>query len=210
MQVAHPPTGNGHIALPAREPAYDINRVQDAMRALLAALGVPADSETGRNTPRRAAAALLELLTPEPFELTTFPNAESHDGLVLVRDITFRSLCAHHLLPFVGIAHIGYVPGDHRVVGLSKLARTVQTQAARLQVQEDLTQQIADWLEGHLQARGVTVVVEAEHLCMSLRGARSPEASTVTLAARGVLRDDPVLRAELRDLLAVRGRRWSP
>ncbi|WP_395110616.1 GTP cyclohydrolase I [Actinomadura sp. SCN-SB] len=210
MQVAHPYTGNGRLPLPVGESAFDIARAQRAVTELLAALGVPADSEVARNTPRRAAAALIELLTSEPFELTTFPNAENHDGLVVVRDVVFRSLCAHHLLPFVGTAHIGYVPAEHRVAGLSKLARTVAVQAARLQVQEELTQQIATQLEAHLQARGVAVLVVAEHLCMSLRGARSPKASTVTLAVRGVLRDDPALRAEFRDLLSTQSGGWSP
>jgi GTP cyclohydrolase IA len=206
VQVAHPPSGNGHFSLPVPEP--DVDRAQRAVAELLAALGVPSDSEVARNTPARTAATLVELLTPEPFEATTFPNPENHDGLVLVRDIEFRSLCAHHLLPFVGVAHIGYIPDAQRVIGLSKLARTVHVHAARLQVQEDLTQQVAGQLEVQLQARGIAVVVVAEHMCMSLRGARARRASTVTLAARGVLRTDPALRAEFRDLLSASGRRW--
>ena len=115
------------------------------------------------------AAAFAELLTPTPFRPTTFPNDEGYDELVVARDIPFHSLCQHHLLPFSGVAHVGYLPGD-RILGLSKLARVVEHFARGLQVQERLTQQVADWLEDELAPKGVGVVLEAEHLCMSLRG----------------------------------------
>jgi GTP cyclohydrolase I len=168
----------------------DVAATERAVAALLAALGVPAGSEVARNTPRRVAAALVEQLTPCEFDLTTFPNAAGHDELVLVRRVPFRSVCAHHLLPFTGMAHVGYLPGE-RLLGLSKLARAVDLFARRLQVQEEMTQQIAGWLEKAAAARGVGVVVTAEHLCMTLRGACATGSSAVTVALRGALRAEP-------------------
>jgi GTP cyclohydrolase I len=141
------------------------------------------------------ARAYAEMLTPPPFEPTTFPNDEGYDELVLARSIPVRSLCEHHALPFVGVAHVGYLPGD-RILGLSKLARVVEMFARRPQVQERLTQQVADWLQTHLAPRGVGVVVEAEHLCMTMRGVRATGTSTVTSAVHGLLRDDARSRAE--------------
>jgi GTP cyclohydrolase I len=167
----------------------------DAARA-----AVDPSSEHLRDTPRRVAAAYAELLSPRDFSLTTFPNDENYDEVVLARDIPFVSLCEHHLLPFHGVAHVGYVPGE-RILGLSKLARVVERFARRLQVQERLTKQVADWLAEHLQPRGVGVVIEAEHSCMSLRGVRAPGTTTVTSALHGVLRDDPRSRSELLALI---------
>jgi GTP cyclohydrolase I len=141
------------------------------------------------------ARAYAEMLTPPPFEPTTFPNDEGYDELVLARSIPVRSLCEHHALPFVGVAHVGYLPGD-RILGLSKLARVVEKFARRPQVQERLTQQVADWLQTHLAPRGVGVVVEAEHLCMTMRGVRATGTSTVTSAVHGLLRDDARSRVE--------------
>jgi GTP cyclohydrolase I len=138
---------------------------------------------------------LAELLTPEPFDLTTFPNDEHYDELVVARDITFQSICEHHLLPFHGVAHVGYVPAD-RILGLSKLARVVQLFARDLQVQERLTKQVADWLQQNLAPKGVGVVLEAEHLCMSVRGVRASGSRTVTSAVHGLLRDDAACRQE--------------
>jgi len=149
------------------------------------------------------AAAYAELLTPVPFRATTFPNEEGYDELVLVRDITFQSLCMHHVLPFHGIAHIGYLPGD-RIIGLSKLARVVELFARDLQLQERLTAQIATWLERELQPKGVGVVLEAEHLCMTLRGVQKPGAKTVTSTLCGLLREDHRTREEFMSL--TRGR----
>ena len=126
-----------------------------------------------RDTPRRVAAACAELLTPRPFNLTTFANDEDYDELVLARDLPFHSLCQHHMLPFKGVAHVGYLPGD-RILRLSKLARVVELFARGLQVQERMTKQIADWLLEHLAPKGVGVVLEAEHLCMSMRGVVLP------------------------------------
>ena len=176
-------------------PGVDRRAAERAVAALLAALGVDVHEAGLRETPRRVAAAYAELLTPEPFEATTFPNDEGYDELVVVRDIPFRSLCMHHLLPFHGVAHVGYLPGDS-LVGLSKLARVVELLSRDLQVQERLTVQIADWLEEQLAPKGVGVVLEAEHLCMSLRGVQKAGARTVTSALHGLVRDDPRTRQE--------------
>jgi GTP cyclohydrolase I len=162
---------------------------------LLAALGQDPAAEPLLDTPRRVAASYAELLTPASFTLTTFPNDEGYDELVLARAIPFASLCQHHLLPFTGLAHVGYLPAE-RILGLSKLARVVELFARRLQVQERLTTHVADWLQTHLQPKGVGVVLEAEHLCMSLRGVRAAGARTVTSALHGLLRTDPRSRQE--------------
>jgi GTP cyclohydrolase IA len=176
-----------------------------AVSDLLVALGRNPEDEHLADTPRRVAAALAELLTPRPFQLTTFPNDEGYDELVLARDIPFHSLCEHHLLPFHGTAHVGYLPGA-RILGLSKLARVVERFARDLQVQERLTQQVANWLRDELQPKGVGVVIEAEHQCMSLRGVRAQGARTVTSAVHGRLRDDARSRAEFFALAGVHPR----
>jgi GTP cyclohydrolase I len=195
-----PDAGSGPAAtetvVPLRPvPRIDQARAEWAVSELLTALGYPAGGEHRARTPERVVSALSELLVPAAFLPTTFPNDEGYDELVVARQVPFRSLCEHHLLPFYGHAHIGYLPGA-RIVGLSKLARVVEHFAAGLQVQERLTQQVADWLEGQLGARGVGVVLEAEHLCMSLRGVRAMGARTVTSALRGSLRTDPRSRDE--------------
>ena len=173
----------------------DYERMESAVVDFLEALGVDLRDESLRDTPRRVAAAFSELLTPLPFEPTTFPNDEGYDELVVARSIPFHSLCEHHLLPFTGVAHVAYLPGD-RIVGLSKLGRVVESFARRLQVQERMTVQIADWVEEFLQPRGVGVVLEAEHLCMSLRGVQKPGTITVTSALHGLVRDDARTRQE--------------
>ena len=187
-----------HSVAPAAEP-IDAARAEGAARELLLALGADLTDESLRETPRRMAEAYAELLTPRPFNATTFPNDEGYDELVVARDIPFHSLCEHHLLPFHGVAHVGYLPGE-RIIGLSKLARVVDLFARDLQVQERLTEQIAGWLDAHLQAKGLGVVLEAEHLCMTLRGVQKPGARTVTSALRGTVRDDPRTRQEFLDL----------
>ena len=166
---------------------------------LLLALGADPDEPGLADTPRRMADAYAELLTPVPFEPTTFPNTDGYDELVLAGSLPFHSLCEHHLLPYHGVAHVGYLPGE-RIIGLSKLGRVVDLFARDLQVQERLTQQVADWLDEHLAPRGVGVVLEAEHLCMTLRGVQKPGARTVTSALRGTVRDDPRTRQEFLDL----------
>jgi GTP cyclohydrolase I len=169
--------------------------VQRAARDLLVALGADIDSAGLQDTPRRVADAYAELLTPRPFRPTTFPNDDGYDELVVARAIPFHSLCMHHLLPFQGVAHVGYLPGE-RIIGLSKLARVVEAFARDLQIQERLTIQIAGWLDRELQPQGVGVVIEAEHLCMSLRGVQKLGARTVTSALHGLVRDDARTRQE--------------
>jgi GTP cyclohydrolase I len=173
----------------------DLPAAERAAHDLLEALGADLESEGLRETPRRVAAAYAELLTPVDFNLTTFPNEEGYDELVVARDIPFHSLCMHHLLPFHGVAHVGYLPGE-RIIGLSKLARVVELFARDLQVQERLTTQVADWLEEHLAPKGVGVVIEAEHMCMTIRGVQKPGARTVTSALHGLVRGDPRTRQE--------------
>jgi GTP cyclohydrolase I len=168
----------------------------------LLALGIDLDDESRRDTPRRMARLYEELLTPEPFDATTFPNDAGYDELVVARDIPFHSLCEHHLLPFSGVAHVGYLPGE-RIVGLSKLARVVDHFARALQVQERLTTQVAGWLQRELAPKGVGVVLEAEHQCMTIRGVQKPGSTTVTSALHGLVRDDSRTRAEF---LALAGR----
>jgi GTP cyclohydrolase I len=181
-----------HLVHPGR--SIDRDAAERAVHDLLLALGEDPDTGALRQTPRRVVEAYSELLTPRDFRPTTFPS-EGYDELVLVRDIPFHSLCEHHLLPFFGVAHVGYLPGE-RIVGLSKLGRVVELFARRLQVQERLTRLIAEWLEEELGPRGVGVVLEAEHLCMSSRGVQKPGARTVTSTLLGSIRDDPVARAE--------------
>ena len=183
----------------------DHDAVQRAAYELLEALGADLDSEGLRETPRRMADAFGEMLTPEPFNLTTFPNDRGYDELVVVRDIPFQSLCMHHVLPFHGVAHVAYLPGE-RILGLSKLARVVELFARDLQLQERLTMQIADWLQERLEPKGVGVVLEAEHSCMSLRGVQKPGSRTVTSALHGLVRDDPRTRAEFLSLTGGRVR----
>jgi len=180
----------------------DLARAERAAASFLDALGVPGDTDATAATPRRMAQAYAELLTPRSFALTTFPNDENYDELVLASGIPVQSVCEHHMLPFVGTAHVGYLPGE-RILGLSKLARVVELFARRPQVQERLTTQVADWLQTHLQPRGVGVVVEAEHLCMTLRGVRSGNTTTTTSTLRGVLREDARSRAEFLALTTV-------
>jgi len=172
---------------------------EQAVRDLLLALGQDPERDGLRDTPRRVATAMTELLSPVAFTPTTFPNDERYDELVIARDIEFSSLCEHHLLPFSGVAHVGYIPGD-RIVGLSKLARVVELFARDLQVQERMTGQIASWLDEHLEPIGVGVVLEAEHTCMSLRGVKKPGARTITSALRGAIRDDARTRQEFLSL----------
>ena len=188
-----------HLAPTPHAPAIDLDAATQAVTDLLDALGLDRREAGLADTPRRVADMFAELLTPEPFRPTTFPNDADYDELVLVSDIRFTSLCEHHLLPFRGVAHVGYLPGD-RIVGLSKLARLVRAVARRPQVQERMTAQIADWLRDHLAPRGVGVVVEAEHLCMSIPGVQADGATTVTSTLYGLLRDRPAARQEFLQL----------
>jgi GTP cyclohydrolase IA len=173
-----------------------------AVRDLLLALGRDPSSAHLEDTPRRVARSFKEMLTPREFNLTTFPNDENYDELVLAKSIPVHSLCEHHMLPFTGVAHVGYLPGE-RILGLSKLARVVELFARDLQVQERLTVQVANWLQENLDPKGVGVVIEAEHTCMSLRGVQASGSRTITSSVHGLLRDDPRSRQEFFTLTGV-------
>ncbi|HWL43930.1 MAG TPA: GTP cyclohydrolase I FolE [Ilumatobacter sp.] len=183
----------------------DLPRIEAAVRELLAAIGEDPARDGLLETPARVARMYAEVtagLREDPSEHLTTVFEADHDEIILVRDIPFSSLCEHHLLPFIGHAHVGYVPGDDgKVTGLSKLARLVDGYARRLQVQERMTTQIAEALQSVLQPRGAIVVLEAEHMCMSIRGVHKPGALTITSAVRGLFRDDPRSRAEAMTLL---------
>jgi GTP cyclohydrolase I len=185
-------------------PDVDLVAAQRAAADFLSALGVELSREGLQETPARMARAYAELFDAPPFRLTTFPNDEGYDELVLARDIPFRTVCEHHLLPFAGVAHVGYLPGE-RILGLSKLARLVEHFAARPQTQERLTKQVADFLTDRLHPRGAGVVLEAEHTCMTLRGVRAVGAKTVTSALSGTLRADARSRAEFFALAGLQG-----
>ncbi|HML01544.1 MAG TPA: GTP cyclohydrolase I FolE [Acidimicrobiales bacterium] len=180
--------------------SVDRARVEHLVHELLEAIGEDPARDGLRATPRRIAEMYAELFSgngQDPGQHLSVSFAAEHDEMVMVRDIPFASLCEHHMVPFIGKAHVGYIPGeDGRITGLSKLARLVDDFAHRLQVQERMTTQIADCLEAVLQPRGVLVVVEAEHLCMSMRGVKKPGTLTITSAVRGLFRDDPRTRAE--------------
>ena len=158
--------------LVSRPPGVDLDAAERAAQQLLDALGIPTASESLRGTPRRMAKAYAELFAPRPFALTTFPNDEEYDELVLARSIPLRSVCEHHLLPFVGVAHVGYLPGE-RILGLSKLARVVEHFACRPQVQERLTTQVAGWLQDQLQPLGVGVVIGRHAVSVGLQRSTS-------------------------------------
>ncbi|HEU0086753.1 MAG TPA: GTP cyclohydrolase I [Pseudonocardiaceae bacterium] len=182
-----------HVAAEHRH--RDLSAAQAGAHAFLTALGFDLDQEALSETPARMAKAYIELLTPREFDLATFPNDEGYEQLVLIQGIPFRSLCEHHALPFIGVADVGYLP-DRRIIGLSKLARVVELFAHRAQVQERMTKQVADWLAEHLAPKGVGVVLRAEHLCMTLRGAQVPGTTTVTSALHGLLLHDARARHE--------------
>ncbi|MDS0139569.1 MULTISPECIES: GTP cyclohydrolase I FolE [unclassified Amycolatopsis] len=196
------PTPLRHLGVVHDRDAVDLHAAERAVADLLRALGKDPSSEHLGDTPRRVANAYAEMLQPRDFQLTTFPNDEGYDELVLAKSIPVQSLCEHHLLPFRGVAHVGYLPGE-RILGLSKLARVVEMFARDLQVQERLTKQVADWLQEHLAPKGVGVVIEAEHLCMSLRGVRASGALTVTSSLHGLLREEPKTRQEFFALTGV-------
>jgi len=186
---------------------YDHDAVRRAVRDLLVAIGENPDRDGLVETPDRVARAYREIfsgLWQEPEDVLTTTFELGHDEMVLVKDIEVRSVCEHHLVPFTGVAHVGYIPShEGRITGLSKLARLVDVYARRPQVQERMTTQIADALMHILEPRGVIIVVECEHLCMSMRGIRKPGATTVTSAVRGQLRD-PATRAEAMSLIVAR------
>ncbi len=183
--------------------AVDLERVAAAVREILIGVGEDPDREGLQDTPLRVAKAYEEMFSgmqADPAEILATTFDLGHDEMVLVRDIEVWSTCEHHLLPFTGVAHVGYIPAKGRITGLSKLARLVDAYAKRPQVQERLTSEVADALITHLQPQGVIVVVECEHLCMTMRGVRKPGAKTVTSAVRGVMAN-PATRAEAMSLI---------
>jgi GTP cyclohydrolase I len=198
-----PDRSNGHAA--GTVDTFDAPRIEAAVREILIGIGEDPDREGLRDTPARVARAYRELfagLGGDPDEVLARTFGENHDELVLVRDIPMFSMCEHHLLPFHGVAHVAYLPGpDGRVTGLSKLARLVDLYARRPQVQERLTTQVADALDRALDARGVIVVIDAEHQCMSSRGVRKPGSRTTTSAVRGIMKSSASTRAEALGLI---------
>ncbi|MBB6120883.1 GTP cyclohydrolase I FolE [Nocardiopsis algeriensis] len=194
---------SGADSLPGRQ--VDRERIERAVREILVAIGEDPDRDGLVKTPERVARAYEEQfagLGQKPDDVLTTVFEAGHEEMVLVKDIELYSTCEHHLVPFYGVAHVGYIPGsDGRITGLSKLARLVDVYARRPQVQERLTGQVADAIMDHLQPRGVIVVVEAEHLCMTMRGVRKPGAQTVTSAVRGVFRSSDRTRAEAMSLI---------
>lgn len=182
----------------------DKERIQNAVREILIAVGENPDREGLVETPKRVANMYEEIfagLTEDPKQHIKLFNEQSNDEMVIVKDIPFYSMCEHHLLPFFGKAHIGYIPSDNKIIGLSKLARIVDNFAKKPQVQERLTSDIADFLNDNLQPKGIAVIMEAEHMCMTMRGARAAGSKTQTSALRGIMRTDAKTRAEVLSLL---------
>ena len=182
----------------------DKERIQNAVREILIAVGENPDREGLLETPKRVANMYEEIfagLTEDPKQHIKLFNEQSNDEMVIVKDIPFYSMCEHHLLPFFGKAHIGYIPSDNKIIGLSKLARIVDNFAKKPQVKERLTSDIADFLNDNLQPKGVAVIMEAEHMCMTMRGARAAGSKTQTSALRGIMRTDAKTRAEVLSLL---------
>jgi GTP cyclohydrolase I len=187
----------------------DLDRIAKAVREILEAIGEDVDRDGLQETPERVARMYAEIcsgLHDEPAEHLTVTFESNHDEMVMVRDIPLYSLCEHHLVPFIGKAHVAYIPGkDGRITGLSKIARLVDGFSRRPQVQETLTVQIADAMEATLEPRGVMVVIEAEHLCMSMRGVQKSGSTTVTSAVRGLFRQNIATREEAMRLITGRG-----
>ncbi|MGW0431891.1 GTP cyclohydrolase I FolE [Micromonospora sp. NPDC003197] len=196
---------NGKLSGGPVEQSVDLDRIARAVREILIAVGEDPDRDGLVQTPARVARAYAELfagLRVDPTQVLTTTFEANHEELVVVRDIDVMSLCEHHLLPFRGVAHIGYIPGPNgRITGLSKLARLVEVYARRPQVQERLTSQIADLLMTQLDPRGVIVVLECEHMCMAMRGIQKTGAKTITSAVRGLLQRDAKSRAEAMSLI---------
>lgn len=182
----------------------DKQRIEAAVREILIAIGDDPDREGLVETPKRVAEMYADIfggLNDDPTKHLKFFNEQNNDEMVIVRDIPLYSMCEHHLIPFMGVAHIAYIPNNGKVIGLSKLARIVSSFAKAPQLQERLTSQVADFLEKHLEPKGVAVIIEAEHLCMTMRGARAAGAKTQTSALRGIMRSDARSRAEVMALL---------
>ena len=184
----------------------DTKKIEKGIELVLEGLGEDPKRAGIRDTPRRVASMFSEILGGTEKEATRNLRViedEKHDEMVLIKNIPLYSMCEHHLLPFAGMAHVSYIPKGGRIIGLSKIARVVEALSRRLQVQERLTKQIADLLDKHLMPLGVMVVIEAEHMCMSMRGAKKPRSITVTSAVRGSFRTNPATRAEA--MMLIRG-----
>lgn len=184
--------------------AVDQAKIEQAVRMMLEAIGEDPDREGLRETPARVARMYAEIFSgmqEDPRQYFEVLFNEDHDELVLIKDIPFYSMCEHHLVPFYGVAHVGYIPKGGRVVGLSKLARALEAVAKRPQLQERITSTVADCIMEQLQPYGVVVVIEAEHMCMTMRGVKKPGAKTVTSAVRGIFATDPMARAEAFQLI---------
>jgi len=182
----------------------DKEKIEQAVRLFLQGIGDDPERAGLRRTPARVAAMCEEIFAGVGVDIAaqlTVLHAEKHDEIVLLKDIPFYSVCEHHLLPFIGVAHVAYIPGGPRVTGLSKLGRVVELHAKKLQMQERLTTDIAEDIMKALRPKGVLVVVEAEHLCMSMRGVKKPHAKTVTSVVRGIFRENPATRAEAMALI---------
>jgi len=182
----------------------DQRKVMEAVRLFLEAIGDDPDRPGLRDTPERVARMCLELFSgyrTKPGEILRVLPPQNHDEIVLVRDIPFYSICEHHLLPFHGVAHVAYIPEGGRTTGLSKLVRTVEVEAKKLQIQETLTTAIAEDIMAALRPKGVIVIMEAEHLCMTMRGVRKPGSKTVTSVVRGIFRENPSTRSEVMALI---------
>jgi GTP cyclohydrolase I len=179
--------------------AMDLDKIEKGVRLILEGVSENPDRAGLKTTPRRVAHMFSEILGgihENPEKHLRAIHQEKHDEMVLIKNIPLYSMCEHHLLPFAGVAHVAYIPKGGRIVGLSKIARVVDGLSRRLQIQERLTKQIADLISDHLRPLGVMVVIEAEHMCMSMRGAKKPKSITVTSAVRGSFRNNPVTRAE--------------
>ncbi|MFQ6037511.1 MAG: GTP cyclohydrolase I FolE [Candidatus Aminicenantales bacterium] len=182
----------------------DLKKIEEGVRLILEGVGEDTHRPGLKQTPRRVASMFSEIIgvhTEDPAEHLQVIQGEKHDEMVLIKNIPLYSMCEHHLLPFAGVAHVAYIPKGGRIVGLSKIARVVDILSRRLQVQERLTKQIADLIDTHLRPLGVMVVIEAEHMCMSMRGAKKPKSLTVTSAVRGSFRTHSPTRSEAMTLI---------
>lgn len=187
--------------------SIDLNKIERAVEMILEAIGEDPQREGLKDTPKRVAKFYKEVfsgLHEDPSTNLAVLFSENHEEMVIVKDIPIYSMCEHHLLPFVGKAHVAYIPRNGKVTGLSKLARVVEAYARRPQLQERLTSQIADTINDTLYARGVLVVIEAEHMCMTIRGIKTPGSKTITSAVRGIFQTNPATRAEAFSLISGR------
>ncbi|MBY0357429.1 MAG: GTP cyclohydrolase I FolE [Candidatus Obscuribacterales bacterium] len=195
---------NGSLSLSDAQPKVDLEKIALGVRLILEGVGENPDREGLQDTPARVARMYSELLYGthvDPASEVTCKFSEETEELILVKDIPFASICEHHMVPFIGTANIGYIPENGKITGLSKLARVVEAASKRLQVQERMTTEIADALLRSLNPQGVIVILEAEHLCMSIRGIKKPGSKTITSAVRGVIRDNPLTRSEVLSLM---------